>query len=41
MPGCNSEASKAWFCAPAQPMTIYEDMAELIRAGRLQGWHES
>ena len=33
MPGCNSEAEQSLVLRARQPLTIYEDMAELIRLG--------
>ncbi len=33
MPGCNSEAEQKLVLQARQPLTIYEDMAELIRLG--------
>jgi len=33
MPGCNSEAEQRLVLQARQPLTIYEDMAELIRLG--------
>jgi len=33
MPGCNSEAEQKLILQARQPLTIYEDMAELIRLG--------
>ena len=41
MPGCNSEVEQSLVLRARAPLTLYEDMAELMRAGRLQGWHES
>jgi flagellum-specific ATP synthase len=33
MPGCNSEDEQRLVLQARQPLTIYEDMAELIRLG--------
>ena len=33
MPGCNSEAEQDLVVRAKKPLTIYEDMAELIRLG--------
>ena len=33
MPGCNSEGEQRLVLQARQPLTIYEDMAELIRLG--------
>ena len=33
MPGCNSESEQTLVARARKPLTVYEDMAELIRLG--------